>query len=171
MRKHLLFAILALALLTPWPVAYAYENNLAGASVMRVDVTAAPDAAAPRCNVYGKAIGSVTPGDLFYVDAADSSADSIITLLITNADELSRCYRYLTLRVGVYIQTGDNQWQKLTDSDGIAETYITLKNGSAGFTIQGCARYKVTIDGGCFYCLSANTEGGSISPDFYLTVE
>lgn len=171
MRKNLLFALLATLLLAPWPVAYAYENNPAVAAPMQVEVAAAPDTAAPRCDVYGKAVGSVTPGDLFFIDAADDRADTTLTLYITNTDELSRYYRYMTLRVGVYVQTADNRWQRLTGEDGLPETFLTLKNGGVSFDIQGCARYKVGIDGGCFYCLSTGKEAASLSPNFYLTVE
>ncbi|MDD4859475.1 MAG: hypothetical protein PHR56_04650 [Dehalococcoidales bacterium] len=166
MRKRLIFAIVALLLLAPWPVAYAFENNLAGASVIPLEVVAAPGSAAPRCQVYGRAIGSVTPGDLFYINMKSNAIDSLVTLYITNTDELSQYYRYMTLRVGIYTQT-EEQWQKL---DGLPETFVTLNNGLVSFTLPGLADYKVTIDGGCFYSLTAagSTEP---APKFYLTAE
>ncbi len=91
MKKHLFFILLAILLLTPWPVAYAYDTALAGVEPMQVAVTPAPDTAVPSYSVYGRAIGGVAPGDLFYVDAADDSADMVVTLYVTNADERSRC--------------------------------------------------------------------------------
>lgn len=171
MRKKLFFAILAALLLTPWPVAYAYDNALALPTSQSVEVVPAADSAVPQCRVYGNAIGGVTPGDLFYVDSAESSADFPVTLYITNAAELSRCYRYMTLRVGIYARTGDDQWEKMTVDSGIPETCVTLKNGGASFNLRGLGSYKITIDGGSFYCQTTDADGGSISPNFYLTVE
>ncbi len=65
------------------------------------------------------------------------------------------------------MQTGEGQWAQVANES----PYLTLKNGSVSFSLEGYARYKITIDGGCFYCLTTSTTGGSISPNFYLTVE
>ncbi|GAF75441.1 unnamed protein product, partial [marine sediment metagenome] len=47
---------------------------------------------------------------------------------------------------------------------------ITMRNGQVSFNLTGLAEYKVTIDGGSFYCSTANTDSGSLSPQFYLEV-
>ena len=163
--------LLAILLLTPWPVAYAYDNAMA--SPGPIQITAAEPSAAPSCRVFGKAIGGVSPGDLFYIDATKNSTDIQVTLHLTNTDELINYYRYLILKVGVYVQTGVNQWEKATTGNGelTPDTYITMRNGNVSFTLPGCAKYKVTIDRGCFYCFSTNTDEGSMSPTFYLTAE
>jgi len=173
MKKNLLFALLAILLLAPWPVAYAHENTVAGAELMPVEVAAAGEAAAPSCDVFGSAIGGVTPGDLFYIDSTDSSADIMVTLHITNADELIHSYRYMTLEVGVYIQTGAEQWERATLSGGdmLPDTYITMRSGRVAFNLPGYAKYKITVDGGCFYSYGAAANGNSVSPNFYLAVE
>lgn len=139
---------------------------------MPVEVTAAADFAAPQCNVYGRALGSVTPGDIFYIKANERSIDNLVTLYITNTDELSLCYRYLTLEVGIYVDTGEDQWRRLDEADGLPATFITLRNGLVSFYLPGLAEYKIMIDGGCFYCLTTSgSTGGSLAPEFYLTVE
>jgi len=171
-RKKFGFLVLALLLLLPWPVAYAYDNGVAGSGSALIEV--AESEAAPSWNVFGKAIGGVSqPIDLFYVDALDSPADMQVTLYLTNVEGLGRCYRYLTLKVGVYVESNPGQWEEVADGHGgrLPDTYITLLNGQVSFTLPGYARHKVTIDRGCFYCIRTDADGGSLSPQFYLTVD
>ena len=166
MRRNLIFIFMAVLLLSPWPVAYAYDNALAGPERMQVDVRAAEASAAPTWSVFGRAIGGVsTPGDLFYISSADSGADIQATLHLTNAEELIHYYRYLILNVGVYAQDSEGQWEKTTD------TYLTMRNGMVSFTLPGYAQYKMTIDSGSFYAYSIGANEGSASPKFYLSVE
>ena len=159
----------ATLLLTPWPVAYAHDNTLAGQAPIQVE--AAEPALAPKLNAFGKTIGGVTPGDLFYINTDNTAADMPVTLHIANTDELIRHYRYLTLNVGVYVQTGTDQWEKATTGNGelLPDTYITMLNGKVSFTLPGYDKYKITIDKGCFYCYGTGTDGSAASPAFYLT--
>ncbi len=165
------FPLLALILLAPWPVAYAHTYDADTASKDGVRVALAEESVKPTWTALGKAIGSVTPGDLFYIDATDNPADIIVTLYITNADELIGCYRNLILKVGVYTES-DGKWEKASTGDGelVADTFITLINGQVSFTLFGLAKHKITIDGGNFYCATTNTDSGSLSPLFYLEV-
>jgi hypothetical protein len=115
MKRKLIFLMAAALLLTPWPVAYAYGSDTAGHASVQVE--AAPTNAAPRWNAYGNAIGGVTAGDLFYIDATNTTTDIPVTLVITNTDQLIHSYRYLTLNVGVYTETGTG-WEKATTASG-----------------------------------------------------
>ncbi len=172
MVKKYLFPLMAVLLLAPWPVAYAHDNGLVGGEV--VQIVAAEPSAAPEWTAFGNAIGGVSnAGDLFYIDTSGESIDIVATLYLTNTDELSHYYRYLTLNVGVYVQTGADQWEPAVNGSGelIADTYLTMRNGRVSFNLPGYAKYKVTIDRGCFYCLPAGTDEGSASPKFYLTLE
>ena len=172
MKKNLIFILLATLLLTPWPVAYAYDNDMAEQAPIRIE--AAPASVAPGWHAYGNAIGGVSsPGDLFYIDATDSAIDTLVTLYLTNNDELVYYYRYLILGVGVYAQNDTGQWEKAATGDGelIPDTYLTMRNGRVIFHLRGYARYKLTIDGGSFYCFPAGSDGSSVSPKFYLTAE
>ena len=159
---RLVFPLLCVLLLAPWPIAYAYDT--VSAAEPPVQITAAE--AAPSIAVFGKAIGSVSPGDLFYIDASDSPADIEVNLYLTNASELVHNYRYMVLKVGVYVQSGGNGWEKAN----LPDTYLTMRNGGVGFRLQGYARYRVSLDGGSFYCLGTNKNDGDISPRFYLDV-
>jgi len=169
----LIFPLLAVLLLAPWPVAYAYnyEGELNGQVPIQIE-TAEPSAA-PSAVAFGRAISGVNPGDLFYIDATDSVADITATLHITNAEELSRCYRYFILEVGVYVEGEAGEWERASGYDGqpVPETFINLRNGNVSFSLYGYTRYKITIDGGSFYCMTTDADGGSVSPNFYLTVD
>jgi hypothetical protein len=170
MKRKLIFLLLATLLLTPWPVAYAHDNAIAGQA--QIQIEAAKPADAPHWKAFGKAIGGVTPGDLFYIDTGSSTTDMLVTLHITNTDELVKYYRYLTLKVGVYAQTGTDQWEKATMGNGelLPDTYITMLNGRVSFTLPGYTKYKITIDKGCFYFYGAGTDDSAVSPTFFLTV-
>ena len=161
------FPIIVLLLLAPWPVAYAhtYDDDMAGQDAVQIEVAEA--SAKPTWTVFGGAIGGVsTPGDLFYIDATDNPADIQVTLYITNANELIGCYRNLILEVGVYAESDTGEWEKAS-----TDTFITMRNGQVSFTLPGYAEYKVTIDGGSFYCTTANSNSSSLSPHFYLEVD
>ena len=167
------FPLLAVLLLTPWPVAYAYDvsDGVIGEDTVRIEV--AELSAAPSGTAFGKAIGGVRPGDLFYIDATDNPADIQVTLYITNTQQLSCCLRYLIFKVGVYVESNTGKWEKASMGNGepIPDTVITLHNGQASFIVPGLAKYKVTIDSGSFYCTTTNTDRGSVSPQFYLEVD
>ncbi len=170
MKKKLIFPLLAALLLIPWPVAYGYDNAMAGQAPIQIE--AADPAAVPHWQAYGKAIGGVTPGDLFYINSGNNTTDMPVTLLMTNTAELVHHYRYLTLNVGVYVQTGTDQWEKATTGNGklLPDTYITMLNGKVSFTLPGYAKYKITIDKGSFYCYGTDAGESAASPEFYLTV-
>jgi len=168
-----IFPFIALLLLLPWPIAYAntYTDDTPSQDEVRIEI--AEDSAKPSYTVFGKAIGGVTnPGDLFYIDAGNNAADIKATLYITNAHELINCYRYLILNVGVYDES-NGEWEKALGSNGelISDAFITMRNGQVSFILPGYAKYKVTIDKGCYYCTNANADQGSLSPQFYLEVD
>ncbi|MFC1964162.1 hypothetical protein ACFLV1_02135 [Chloroflexota bacterium] len=167
MKKKLLFLILSLILLTPWPVAYAYDNGLASELPVRIEAATADQ---PGWTAYGRAIGGVSqPVDLFYVDTAETAADTVFTLYLTNAYQLSNYYRYLILNIAVYTRDESDNWEKLGSSSGevFADTYLTMRNGGVSFSLPGYARYKLTVDGGSFYCYRSG-DGADLAPRFYL---
>ena len=168
-----IFPLLAFMLLAPWPVAYAHDVSGTSAGHEPVQVTTAATTAQPAWTAFGKAIGSVKPGELFHIDASDNPADITVALCITNADELIHSYRYLILKVGVYVESGAGKWGKASGGNGepLGETFVTLQYAQVSFTLPGLARYKVTIDGGNFYCVIANPPEGSISPRFYQVAD
>jgi hypothetical protein len=163
----------AIFLITPWLASYAYGTGNGVSGHETVHIEAAEHSKAPRATLFGKAIGGVTPGDLFYIDATDNSYDVTVSLYLTNAHELTPYLRYLILEVGIYCEDSDGQWRQASLPNGkpVPDTFITLRNSPVSFTLAGYTKYKVTVDSGSFYCLSADTNGGTLSPQFYLTVE
>ena len=175
MKKRLLkryFPIIALMILLPWPMAYGYEVVGASTAQESIQITAAEASAQPTWTAFGKAIGSVTAGDLFYIDATANTADINATLYLTNAPELIHHYRYLTLKIGLYRQVADADWDKVTEYNGmpVPDTFITMNNGQVSVTLSGCASYKLTIDGGSFYSYGAEAGDGNASPEFFLEI-
>ncbi len=174
-EKHIIrviFPLFALLLLSAWPLAYAYDVGGDSVGLEPVQVMTAETRVQPTWTIYGKAIGSIESGELFHIDAVDNPADITVALNITNSDELIHSYKYLILRVGIYVETYDGAWEEVSGADGEAlpETYISLQNAQVRFALPGLARYKVAIDGGSFYCVNANPPEGGISPRFYLDV-
>jgi hypothetical protein len=164
MKKKLVFSLLAVFLLTPWPVAYAYDGSPGGNTYPQI--TAAPPEATPRLDGFGNTVGGVTPGDLFYVDVSGSGADMRLTLYITNTDELVEDYRYMNLSLGVYEETSPEEWLRVRSAGD--ESYITMHNGMADFVLEGRGRYKITVERGCYFRYGSGGEKGPAVPQFYL---
>ncbi|OGO00414.1 MAG: hypothetical protein A2Y58_05945 [Chloroflexi bacterium RBG_13_51_52] len=169
MKRTLFFLIFAAILLIPCGVAYAYDEVNATENSMTIEP--ADPTQVPHINVFGNVIGGVEAGDLFQIDVSGTIVDTPFTLYITNVDELVHSYRYMNLNVGVYVQTDIDQWEKMTAIAGepLPDIYITMQNGMVSFTLPGNAKYKITIDKGCFHSYSI-TPGESVAiPSFYLT--
>jgi hypothetical protein len=170
----IIFPIVSFLLLAPWPVAYAYADNSGNSAPDFVQVTPATTEAAPSINTCSGTISSVTPGDLFCINAAGSNADMEATLYLTNSDELVHYYRYAIMKVGVYVQDSEGGWQKATNSFGIEvpETYISMIDSQVVLHLPGLANYKITLDSGSIYSLeSKDGQTGSIQPQFYLDID
>jgi len=178
MNKKLLkriFPLIAVLLLAPWPVAYAHDVSGAETGQETVQIEVAEASAKPTMTVFGRYIGGVEAGELFYIDATDNPADIQVTLYITNTQELSHCYRYLILKVGVYIESDAGEWKKADQWNGepTPDTFVTLRNGQVSFTLAGYASYKLTIDGGSYHSHSftGSADEGGFSPQFFLEVD
>ena len=168
-----MFPLLAVLLLAPWPVAYAYDVNdgVVGDETVHIEVT--EPSAAPALTVFGRAVGGVTPGELFYIDATKQAASIVVTLYLTDAHEIVPYLRYLILEIGVYAENSAGEWKRAScwNGDAVPDTFITLHHSRVSFILAGYAKYRVTVDGGSFYCITANTNGGSLAPRFYLVVD
>ncbi|MFC1941624.1 hypothetical protein ACFLWU_00190 [Chloroflexota bacterium] len=170
-RRILLISIIVI--FTPWLASSVYGINDGLPVDKAVQVEAAEPLKAPSATFLGKTIGSVTPGDLFYIDANYNAHDITVNLYITNANELTPYLRYLILKVGIYSENPDGQWQKVSswNNQPLPDTFITLRNSPASFILPGNTKYKITVDTGSFYCHTARANGGIFPPEFYLTAE
>lgn len=166
--------ILVILALAPWVVTYTQGAGGDVPADEPVRIRVAEASAMPSWRTFGKAVGGVdTPGDLFSFDATERTDDITVNLCIVNTRQLSSCYTYLTLQVGVYVQGGAGGWEKASrrNNEPVPEIYLTLRSGQASFTLPGGAEYKVTIDDGSFYCSGTGSYGGCLSPRFSLTVD
>ena len=171
MKRNIIITLAVALLLAPWPIAYAWEGVNAdttdAASIMPAD-----PAYAPQIKAYGNAVGSITPGELFQVDTTGTQADTTYELTITNINELVSSYRFMNMKIGIFVQSGNEtgNWQKLDELNGeqLHDIYITMFGDKVGFTLPGGARYKVTIDTGCFYCYPVKPGTAIPIPSFYL---
>lgn len=168
-RFRLLFPFLAVLLLAPWPIAYAYDNA-AGDEPARI-IAVEPEAG-PSGLVFGRARGNIKAGDLFIVDATTGTRDFTVIMNLTNVPELARFLSYLTLKVGVNYER-DGQWKKAPGVDGalLPETFITMQNAEVAFNLPKGSKYKISIDSGSFYCYISNAKAVVASPRFYLTLK
>jgi len=166
--------LIAVLLLAPWPIVYAQDYANAASKSDLIQIEVAEPSVMPSWQTFGGAIGGVdNPGDLFYIDADNNPADILVTLHLTNTNELSSCYSYLILKVGVYVQDDAGEWTLASSNDGtpVPDIFITDRNGRVSFMLPGYAMYKVTIDSGSYYCFRTQTNGGGVSPQFYLTAD
>ena len=172
MRKNrfikFIFPIFCLLSLLPWPVAYAFE---ATQEEDTVHVEVAPDSAMPSFEVWGQAISSIPSGDLFYVDASNSVEDVMVTLYLTNLQELVSHYPYMILNVGVYVETSDGwEWATGTDGNPAPKRVLSMRNGQLSYLLAGSAKYKVSIDSSAVRCHKALSDTDSLSPLLHLEV-
>jgi hypothetical protein len=180
MRRIFIFTLIALLVLTvgSWitSAVYGQTNETAGLNATTsnddIRVTPAPLEDTPVINFFGNYIGSVKPGDLFYIDATSSQPDISINLYITNANELTQSLRYFILKVAIYVEDDDGQWQKVTSLNGITlpDTYITLENSPVNFALPGMSHYKITIESGS-YKSYPSLNNDEILPSFYITAD
>ena len=171
MKRNFFIVLIAALLLAPWPVVYAWDganaDTINSAMIQPADIETAP-----QIKAYGNAVGKVSPGDLFYVDMTGVQGDAEYQLIITNADELVHSYRFLNLKIGVFVQSEDaSHWERLTATNGdpVPDIYITIVTGVTDFKLPAGARYKITIDTGCFYSYSLSKGEKAAIPNFYLS--
>jgi hypothetical protein len=171
MKRNFLVVLVAALLLAPWPIVYAYEGVNADSETSPT-IQAAAAEYGPVIKAYGNAVGKVTSGELFYIDLTGTQVDSRYQLMITNSDELVHDYRFMNLKVGIYVQGEDeNHWTKMaaTNGDKLPDMFITMFTGTVDFNLRGGTRYKIIIETGCFYCYGLTQEAEAAAPSFYLT--
>ena len=172
MKRNFFIVLIAALLLAPWPIVYAYDGVNADSNIS--DIQAADSANGPQLAAYGNAVGHVNPGDLFYVDMTGKQGDVNYQLIIANADELVHAYRFMNLKIGIFVQGEDNaHWTRLAANNGdqLPDIYITMFGGKVDFNLPGGAKYKIVVDTGCFYCYGVKEGTTATSPTFYLSAE
>ena len=136
-----------------------------------IQIRIADPAVAPTFSKFGGVTGSITSGDLFYIEDNRISTDIYVTLYLTNTPELGYCCSNLALKVGVYLENNADGWESACwHGEPIPESFITLHKSQVSFALAGYANYKVTLKGGVFH-RSVNTNSVIPSPQFYMTAD
>ncbi len=167
-KRAIFFAIIAALLLVPWGVASAYGR--ANAAEASSSIEPANQALVPSMHIFGNARGTISAGELFNIDNSGAVNDATFTLILTNLDELAKSYRYLSLKIELYVQTDNVTWNKLSDLNGeTAQLYITMQTGELTFTLPGNAKYKVTVASGSYHSFSIAPGQKAAIPQFSLS--
>jgi hypothetical protein len=140
---------------------------------------------------------TITGGDVYLVDIEDYTGNVLVTLFVTNPDELAIDYTYLNQVINVYALcdiTTDTQcaaaapyaaltdngvWGQSTDAAGnnvsTEVDYLSLSSGYVTFILKGGYEYAFTVDGGVGYTIAGTTTctpgNGCLSPDYFLTLD
>jgi hypothetical protein len=174
-RIYLIIALVVALVVAGGTFAYTQTSSSVTASVSSnsfATVTAASGGEAwakhdgvPSWTPLEGSAGSVTAGDLYYIDPGDYAGDLLIMLYITNAGDLSSAYSYLNLEVQVWDYDADPEgWT----SESV-DYFLTLSNGYVAFILSapGGDGYVVTIDDGSWYCIDGT---GTLAPTFFIDV-
>lgn len=206
MKKGLIFAIALIVLLSATAVTFARNTatesvsitaagaggyaagNVQGASqaVATVKLKHSSGGSAPYTNIAPtwspviEQAGTITAGDIYYLDCASYLGDVMVTLHLTNPAALAKDYSYLNLLVNVW-SGGAGVWTtQATNADGSAiysagsplvESFLNIINGNVSFVLAGGTHYCITVDSGNYYCIDTDAIGGSLSPNFYLEIQ
>lgn len=144
-------------------------------------------AATPTWNPAANIAGSISNGDLYYMDIGSYTGDLLVTLYLNNPAALSHDYSYLNMAICVYgTDSSGTAWNtspisQFVDSSGYT-TYLNITNGYVSFILHyndttqtgtgtnTHAYFAITVNGGAYYCINPSASNGNLSPQFYLDV-
>jgi len=109
-------------------------------------------------------VGSVTAGKLFNFTVPDTGR-YMVTLFLTDVNELVQAYSYLNLNVTIVQAT--SAW---TESTQETSDWLTLTNGHVVLYVDGNTRYIVKIAQGVYYCTESSNQD-NLSPEFYIKID
>ena len=199
MKKKLMFAIAAILLIACTTLTFAHTSNAATVSItagatgnpsivqsvggagaegvpttVKLKYSSGTDSpyttVPPSWAPVKNQAGSISSGDVYYVDATNYAGDLRVTVYLTNTGSLAKDYTYLNMEVNVW--TGSSgAWTQATPVDDTANAtgYLTLDKGTLSFILQGSTHYCFSIEGGAFYCIDTTIDGThDLSPQYYM---
>ena len=201
MKKKLMFAIAAILLITGTTLTFAHSSTAATVSITAA-VTGDPSnvqsvggagndgvpttvklkhssgGTSPYTHVpptwapVKNQAGSITSGDVYYVDASTYTGDIRVTVYLINTGLLAKDYTYLNMELNVWAGSSATWVQATPVNDtGNATGYLTLDNGAVSFVLQGSTHYCFSIEGGAYYCIDTTVDGThDLSPQYYMNV-
>lgn len=150
------------------------------------DSTYATTYESPSWSPSVDAAGSITAGDIYYIDVGTYTGDILVTIYLNNPAALLKDYSFLNMAIGAYGAGYDSQASPTWTWNGSPITqfmtgiyynyYLTLTNGYVSFILKASdtatdgtnSYFAITIEGGSYYCIS--TTAGDLSPDFYIDI-
>lgn len=205
-RLYLVIALLVALAVTAGTFAYTQTSATTGPTIIKAGVggafatvsttepidgsTYVTGNASPSWSPSVDAAGSITEGDLYYIDVGTYTGDILVTIYLNNPAALLKNYSFLNMAIcaygAIYNETTSTwSWEGSPISqfmNGGYNCYLTLTNGYVSFILKASettaasvadstnSYFAITIEGGSYYCISTTAEGGSLSPDFYIDI-
>jgi hypothetical protein len=127
----------------------------------------------PTWSPSKKKAGTISAGDVYYVDCTGNAADVRVTIYLTNSGKLAKDYTYLNMKINVRGGESEDWTQATTVDDSIDATdYLTFDRGEISFILAGSTYYDIMIDSGDFFCANTLVDAThDLSPEFYINIE
>lgn len=198
-KLYLLIALLVALAVAGGSFAYTATSGTAPVTIDAIGVSGAFSNVTTTAPTFGNAsghnspswspsassAGSVTAGDIYYIDLGTYTGDILVTLYINNPTALAKMYSYINLAIVAYGTTSNNTaWASAPISQfksgdyfttylGISTGYVSfiLKNSDSTTEATSVHRYfAIAVGGGSYYCIST-TASGSLEPQFFIDVK
>ena len=174
MKKILIIALIALAVVTGGMFAYTFTTATATIGVVAptsdfATITTSSNISEPTA-VFGKFTGTWPPNTLFEITPdADYTGDLVIQVYMVNTGELIRQFQHINMA----IELRDSGGNVTADEQGAIQV-LNLQNAEALFTWSngtGESPYKVELTGGSYRLHPFKTlTGGSYQPLIWCEV-
>ncbi len=174
MKKILIIALIALAVITSGTFAYTFTTATATIAVNAptsdfATITTSSNISEPEA-VFGKFTGTWPPNTLFEIDPdTNYTGDLVIKVYMVNTGELIRQYHHLNMTLEFWSGTGNTT----ADEQGAAQV-LNLQNAEVLFTWSngtGESPYKVQLTGGGYRLHPFKTlTGGGYQPQIWCEV-
>ena len=172
MKKILIIALIALAVVTGGMFAYTFTTATATIGVVAPTsdfATVTANTTTPPDYVFGRFTGTWPQQTLFTIEPdSNYTGDLVITVSLVNTGELIRQYRHLNMTLQYYDKNGD-----IAGTQGEIQV-LNLQNAEVLFDWQsanGTAPFSVNITGGGFRLHPfRNMTDGSYQPMIWCEV-
>lgn len=172
MKKILIIALIALAVVTGGMFAYTFTTATATIGVVAptsdfANITAGSSITAPT--VFGKFTGTWESSTIFDITPTENyTGDLVVTVYMVNTGELVRQYQHVNMTLE--FQDSDNN---TADEQGTAQV-LNLQNAQVMFTWEndpGGGPYKIVLTGGGYRLHPFKSlTGGSYQPQIWCEI-
>ena len=160
MKKKWILVLALIITLLGSGLTYAFTYTTASATITGTAdseyATVTVDDSPPSfaANIFGKHRGDVPSGDMFIITPDTTyTGDMLIKVYLTNADELSKTYQHLNMKVEIWDSEATTPVNIFAGETGHTFQLLTLDNGVVTFPLEmddGTSPFKVKIAGGSY---------------------